>query len=174
MSLTTDPNDPALHQTEPNGMQRKYLVLSPDEIRKGYVKPFRPSYRHVGERPEYPLRDLTEDEQSRYAQYGYVKYEQYPEEKSPLAGRFWTEKMLHSGCGAITQMGHDIAATYARNPLFYSATFCATCRRHFDLNEFAWLDGEPMSPSKWPSEERERVAAAVAIPCTADTTSVAP
>lgn len=163
MSLTTDPNDPALHDIEPSGMQRKYLVLSADEIRKGYVKPWRNSYRHVGVRPQHPTRPLTADEEARYSQYGYVMYEQYPPGESALVGRFWTPAMLKSGCGTETKMGDQIAATYARDPFFYGGTFCVHCGRHFDLSEFVWLpDGEPMDPNKWSHEERLNVKAAIA------------
>lgn len=51
---------------------------------------------------------------------------------------------IHDKCGAITTMGLSIAETYARNPKFYSATFCASCRRHFPVGEkgqFVWVDG---------------------------------
>ena len=30
-------------------------------------------------------------------------------------------------------MGLDLCETFARNPKFYSATFCAICGNHFDL-----------------------------------------
>lgn len=47
MSLTTDPNDPALQKIEPSGMQEKYLVLSEEERAKGFVRPLRRAYRHL-------------------------------------------------------------------------------------------------------------------------------
>jgi hypothetical protein len=48
----------------------------------------------------------------------------------------------HKSCGEITSMGEAIAETYARDPKFYGATFCATCREHFAVCEFVWvLDG---------------------------------
>ena len=37
----------------------------------------------------------------------------------------------HLKCGAVTTMGQTLAETYARDPYFYSGTFCATCRAHF-------------------------------------------
>lgn len=49
----------------------------------------------------------------------------------------------HSKCGAITTMSRDIAATYARDPKFYSGTFCTTCRCHFPVGEdgeFTWYE----------------------------------
>lgn len=44
----------------------------------------------------------------------------------------------HETCGAVTTMGAAIAETYARDPGFYSGTFCATCRVHRPLAEFTW------------------------------------
>lgn len=48
---------------------------------------------------------------------------------------------VHSKCGAVTTMSQSIAETYAREPAFYGATFCATCRHHFpvgEAGEFLW------------------------------------
>lgn len=44
----------------------------------------------------------------------------------------------HLKCGVVTQMSQDIAETYARNPSFYSGTFCTGCRTHLPLSEFRW------------------------------------
>jgi len=49
MSTTTDRNDPDLGygvDSEPTDMHKKYLVLPPEEIAKGYVRPFRNKYVH--------------------------------------------------------------------------------------------------------------------------------
>lgn len=51
MGLTTDPNDPCLKRgvdVEPEGMNECYLVLSEEERAKGFVRPVRRSYVHVG------------------------------------------------------------------------------------------------------------------------------
>ena|SRR5947209_7743043 len=46
MSLTTDRDDPLLHETEPEtGMRRSYLIMDEHE-RQHYVRPVRRSYRH--------------------------------------------------------------------------------------------------------------------------------
>lgn len=45
----------------------------------------------------------------------------------------------HKPCGTPTQMGQAIAETYARDPGFYSGTFCAHCRKHFPLDQFVWI-----------------------------------
>ena len=48
MSTTNDPNDPRLRNIGPDGMQESYLVLSEEERARGFVRPVRRSYRHVG------------------------------------------------------------------------------------------------------------------------------
>lgn len=91
------------------GMQRGYVVLSPEERAKGFVKPYRNSYTH--------------------------------------------EK-----CGCVTTMGRGLSETYARDPNFYSGTFCCNCSTHFPLNEFHWSDGEPMDPElqeEWQTKQAQ-------------------
>lgn len=47
----------------------------------------------------------------------------------------------HLTCGVVTTMGGAIAETYARDPSFYSGTFCAGCGTHFPVGEdgeFVW------------------------------------
>lgn len=47
----------------------------------------------------------------------------------------------HLKCGGTTTMGQTIAETYARNPHFYSGTFCCDCGSHFPIGEdgeFVW------------------------------------
>lgn len=124
------------------GMQNDYIVLCPLERAKGFIRPFRKSYKHVGAKPKYPLRDLTEQELKDHSIVPYVKFEEYPESESPVTGRFWTQKQLNSGCGAITRMNDAIAETWARNPSFYGATFCSYCQEHFPVKEFVWTDDE--------------------------------
>ena len=51
---------------------------------------------------------------------------------------------VHEKCGAQTRMSQAIAETYARDPAFYSGTFCSACRSHFPTGvpgEFRWDDG---------------------------------
>ena len=79
------------------GMQKGYVVLSEDERAKGFVRPVRRSYVHVGPTgPTHPLRDLTADEDVRFVQFKgtdleYVKFEEYPEDEAGL-GRYWTRQ----------------------------------------------------------------------------------
>jgi hypothetical protein len=154
-TLSGKPADPACVNTgapQPidtaTGMHRDYWVLSEEERAKGFVRPLYRSYQHVGKRPKYPLRDLTEEEQMRYASCGYVRFEAYPESESPKVGCFWTREALDSGCGANTTMGLALCETYARSPSFYGSTFCANCRKHFPVDEFVWIDEKGCATDK--------------------------
>lgn len=120
------PADRSHTEIESSGMQKGYVVLSPEERAKGFVKPLRLSYIHA-----------------------------YPSEIN-----------REVGCGVETRMGNAIAETYARNPRFYSGTFCVGCKQHFPLNQFIWdgggeLNGEPMDPDlqdAWLIETRAKRA----------------
>lgn len=105
------PGDRSHTELKSNGQQRDYVVLTPEERAKGFVKPVRRSYVHA----------------------------------------FPSEIDRQVGCGGETRMGQAIAETCARNPRFYSGTFCVHCKQHFPLNQFIWdgggeLHGEPMDP----------------------------
>ncbi len=48
---------------------------------------------------------------------------------------------VHEKCGGKTTMGTALAETYAREPRFYSGTFCCRCGSHFPVGpegEFTW------------------------------------
>lgn len=131
-----------------SGQHAAYWILSAAEREKGFVRPVRESYQHVGKpTPAYPLRDLTPEEAATFADVGYVKYEEYPWcEDSSLLGRFWTQDELDrigKGCGTVTRMSRAIAETYARNPHYYGSTMCVGCRTHLPVGadgEFVWTD----------------------------------
>lgn len=130
----------------PDGQHGAYWVICAEDRAKGFVRPYRDSYQHVGPpRPDAPaLRDLTDEERVRYERFAYVKYEAYPAERAPVTGRFWTQADLDKagvGCGTVTTMGRAIAETYARDPRFYGSTFCTGCRKHLPVGEqgeFVW------------------------------------
>lgn len=67
----------------------------------------------------------------------------------------------HLPCGGVTTMGTGLSETYARNPWFYSGTFCTTCGSHYDLDQFEWVGskGESLAPHKWSDEKAEEVSA---------------
>jgi hypothetical protein len=151
MSTTTDPTDPRLGHgvdTERTAQHDVYMVLSDDERARGFVRPVRRSYVHVGRPgPKFHLVDLTAEQAERYADCNYVKYEPYPESERPSLGRYWTQAQLDAvdqGCGASTRMAQPIAETYARSPGYYGATYCVSCGKHLPVGadgEFVWDDG---------------------------------
>lgn len=47
MGVTDDRDDPGLRKIRPDGQQEKYLVLSQEERDKGFVRPYRDSYKHL-------------------------------------------------------------------------------------------------------------------------------
>jgi hypothetical protein len=125
------------------GQHEAYWVLPEEERAKGFVRPVRRSYRHVGPKPPGELRDLTAEERLRYEGQNYVKYETYPEEMSPKTGRYWTQAQLDSigGCGAVTTMNRVLSETFARQPDYYGSTFCSSCVKHLPVGEngeFVW------------------------------------
>lgn len=83
------PVTPDHKELKSNGQQKDYVVLSPDERAKGFVRPVRLSY-------------------------------------------------THKKCGTVTSMSRAIAETYAREPKFYSGTFCCHCGTHLPLDQFVW------------------------------------
>lgn len=151
--LSTTDGKPPVHFGAPapdpsvgaSGMHPSYWVLSESERAKGFVRPVRRAYVHVGRpAPQYRLRDVTPEEAVTFEGVGFVKFEKYPPEQAPLTGRYWTQADLDridQGCGATTTMGRALAETYAREPGFYGATYCATCCAHFPVGadgEFTW------------------------------------
>lgn len=149
--LTTDPNDPRLGKgidTEKVNQHEVYLVLSDEERAKGFVRPFRNSYVHVGKKIELyggTLVPLSEEEKNRYKEENYVAYIKYQDNPdSSGVGIYVREEDMKSvgkhagGCGVLTKMNHVISETYARNPKFYGATYCMGCMKHLDVNEFVW------------------------------------
>ena len=47
---------------------------------------------------------------------------------------------IHQVCGTPTTMTLTLSETYARDPHFYSATYCCHCQMHRPVGEFLWLD----------------------------------
>lgn len=138
---TTDRNHPGIDRPGPSGQNEAYLVLSPEERAKGFVRPVRRSYVHVGPPgPQFPLSDLSPEDIARFADEGWVKFEAYPEDHR-CGGRYWSQAALDragKGCGTLTGMSEDIAETYARSPQFYGRTFCLGCKTHLPVEEFVW------------------------------------
>lgn len=83
------PDDRSHTQDRGDGQQKGYVVLTPEERAKGFVRPVRQRY-------------------------------------------------IHASCGSETRMGLALAETFARDPKFYSGTYCAVCHQHYPLSEFKW------------------------------------
>lgn len=60
--------------------------------------------------------------------------------------RPYRDTYRHLKCGTVTTMGRTLSETYARDPFFYSGTFCVGCGSHFPVGEdgeFVWTaDGQ--------------------------------
>lgn len=84
--------------------------------------------------PEYEGHRLIDP--STGMQKGYVVLSE--EERSKGFVRPVRKEYKHLKCGGTTHMGLALAETYARDPTFYSGTFCAICAAHFPLAEFVW------------------------------------
>jgi hypothetical protein len=100
------PVTPDHRELKENGQQKDYVVLTPEERAKGFVRPVRTAYIHVGKNP---------------TMYGVALV-----------------KAGEGGCGTRTTMNRAIAETYARDPKFYSGTFCCSCGKHLPLDQFVW------------------------------------
>lgn len=48
------------------------------------------------------------------------------------------QSYVHDTCGIVTKMSLSLAETYARQPDFYTGTFCCRCQAHFPVAEFVW------------------------------------
>ena len=144
MSLTTDPKNLKLGRgvdDKPISQHEVYLVLSKEEIAKGFVRPVRDSYIHTGKQIDVSeMRNLTEEEKVRYKDYNYIGFISNEDKHSSFSvvGRYITEKDIKSGCGIVTRINQTIAKTYARSPKFYGFTYCVGCSKHLPIEEFTW------------------------------------
>jgi hypothetical protein len=148
MSLTTDPSDPRLGHGESKErvpQNAAHLVLPEGErVAAKFIRPVRESYKHVGLAVPTGLRDLTDEEKERHAQWNYVKFQPNPNhgENDPVLGTYWTQERLDKaaagGCNTVTTMPLAIAETYARNPKYYGSTYCCGCSKYIRVEEFVW------------------------------------
>ncbi len=153
MSLTIDRNSPCLKEGQrETGQNDCYLVLSEEERAKGFVRPVRQSYVHIGKDVKSHwkkvYRMLNEEEKREFSGKDYVAVMTVLEKEdgSFLGGAYVTQEELEAwehgkrtgGCGTSTRMGLALAETYARDPKFYSSTFCVECNKHLPVSEFVW------------------------------------
>lgn len=160
------PDDRSHTELRADGQQKGYVVLSAEERAKGFVKPVRRSYIHRGLQDPGTLIDIPEETLERYGwkeSPPFAKFQPDVPARGPnaLPGRYWTKDevaRIDKGCGTLTTMGLSLAETYARDPNFYSGTFCCGCHAHFPLNEFVWEDGEPMDTRLQPAWAEKKAA----------------
>jgi hypothetical protein len=137
-------------QTERTGQHKAYVVLCEEERAKGFVRPYRDRYTHIGR--AICGKYLHMEGNTRLG--GYIdvctmepKHEGecivfttlvQPDAAKAQQGGFWPV-----GCGTVTTMGRALSETYARDPKFYGATFCCDCNKHLPVAEFVWTaDGQ--------------------------------
>lgn len=72
------------------------------------------------------------------------QYENYPtidegEFVQPVRSAY-----VHDKCGTTTRMTGKLPESVARDPQYYTATFCVGCGEHVPIEEVHWkIDGEP-------------------------------
>lgn len=117
-------------QTEPTGQHKAYIVLCEEERAKGFVRPYRDAYKHVG--PNICGQHVGPD--------GATVCHMDPNHDGPCGIATGPRPQV---CNSTTTMGRALSETYARDPAFYGATFCVRCNRHLPVSEFVWTkDGE--------------------------------
>jgi hypothetical protein len=146
--ITDNPKDPRLTEGQKNetGQHEIYLVLSAEERAKGFIRPVRRSYVHVGRFLHYTeLVEMLSEGHDFFPDYAARMKVVSKDGKSnwvELARReeleAWQAGRRLGGCGGVTTMGQALAETYAREPSFYWATFCSHCNKHFLVSEFFW------------------------------------
>lgn len=121
-----------------DGQHEAYWVLSAEERAKGFVRPVRTKYRHVGRIVCGKPVTWSSNPDSVCA--GELNHAGTCDDQ----GISTSKARLNKGCGTFTTMGIAIAETYAAKPSFYGSTFCAHCGAHFPVGEsgeFEWEDG---------------------------------
>jgi hypothetical protein len=117
-------------QTNDTGQHEGYIVLCEEERAKGFVRPYRNAYRHVGPR----ICGMHVGPDGATVCYMDPKHEGAC---GVATGR------RPSACGVVTTMGRSLSETYARDPSFYGATFCCNCNAHYPVAQFVWTaDGQ--------------------------------
>lgn len=84
-------------------------------------------------------REIIQEGERKGQQKDYVVLAE--EERAKGFVRPVRDSYKHLKCGGITTMGRTLAETYARNPAFYTGTYCCHCGSHFPVGvngEFVW------------------------------------
>jgi hypothetical protein len=146
------PSKVRAEQTEATGQHKSYIVLCEDERKKGFVRPYRDAYKHVGRRvcgkprqlltssgiDPTPLPVVCTDEPDHAGDCTV-----WAPVDSDAAMAKARDRHVLGGCGSVTTMGRALSETYARDFTFYSGTFCVHCNAHFPVGEhgeFVWIE----------------------------------
>lgn len=131
-------------QTNETGQHKGYVVLCEDERKKGFARPYRDAYKHVGARLCGKRMIPEGTNPAIYVCTGEPDHDREccswtPVGSVSIAVRAADTHML-GGCGSVTTMGRALSETYARDPKFYGTTFCVACNKHLPVAEFTWTE----------------------------------
>jgi len=68
------------------------------------------------------------------------QYENYPTIDEGDFEQPVRDAYVHEECGATTRMTGDLPESIARDPEYYTATFCVECGTHVPVEEVHWKD----------------------------------
>jgi hypothetical protein len=66
------------------------------------------------------------------------QYENYPTIDSGEFEQPVRDTYIHGECGTATTMRGDLPESVARDPEYYTKTFCAGCNKHVPVSEVRW------------------------------------
>lgn len=118
VSLTPSPGLPRWEPTPPPPVDRSQRAIS-------------------GQGHEIAEADTTLNENGQQRQYAVLS----DAERAKGFVRPVRTAYRHLTCGVVTTMSRDLAETYARDPGFYSGTFCVNCSGHYPVGasgQFVW------------------------------------
>ncbi|QAS68849.1 hypothetical protein HFTV1-gp16 [Haloferax tailed virus 1] len=90
---------------------------------------------------------MSEDPRETDFDYGEKKddgqYENYPTiDEGEFEQKPRTSYVHVDGCGERTRMTGKLPESIARDPKWYTDTYCAGCKDHVPVEEVKWIDGE--------------------------------
>lgn len=142
--------DVRANQKNETGQHDGYIVLCPEERAKGFVRPYRDRYEHVGRSICGKL--IASAGENILGGSRFICDEPHGHEGQCVGSHRVVSQPEHAdierthrigGCNGVTTMGRALSETYARDPSFYGATFCCGCNRHMPIAEFIWTaDGQ--------------------------------
>jgi len=68
------------------------------------------------------------------------QYENYPTIDNGDFEQPVRDEYVHEGCSSTTKMTGDLPESVARNPHYYTKTFCVGCGKHVPVSEVYWKE----------------------------------